>query len=62
VYKNTRECETEHGPVEDIKIALKAARETNGCTKRQYDLPSANEIAVQGMDIVRDGHFATITE
>jgi hypothetical protein len=46
VYKNIRERKAEHGPVEEIKIVLKAARKTNGRRQRQYDLSSANEIAV----------------
>ncbi|KAK3804543.1 MAG: hypothetical protein JOS17DRAFT_693239, partial [Linnemannia elongata] len=74
MYKNIREREAEHGPVEDIRIVLKAARETDGRRQRQYDLPSANEIAVlmpgddtatEPRDIIiqgRDGHLERIKE
>jgi hypothetical protein len=46
VYKNIREREAEHGPVEEIKIVLKAAREDNGRRQRHYNLRSANGIAI----------------
>ncbi|KAG9319383.1 hypothetical protein KVV02_002733 [Mortierella alpina] len=47
LYKTIREREAEQGgPIEDIKILLKGAREANGRAQRQYDIPSANEVAV----------------
>ncbi|KAK5805645.1 hypothetical protein F5H01DRAFT_268272, partial [Linnemannia elongata] len=73
-YKNIREREAEHGPIEDVKIVLKATRETDGRRQRQYDLPSANEVAVllpgddtaiERRDIVmqgRDGRLERIDE
>ena len=74
VYKTIREREVEEGPVEELKIVLKDARETNGRRQRQYDLPSANEIAVlmpgdeaatEPRDIIikgRDGFLKRINE
>lgn len=46
-YKNIREREAEQGgPIEELRIVLKAGREVNGRRQREYDLPSANEVAV----------------
>ena len=46
LYKTIREHEAEQGSTEGLTIVLKAAREVRGCRQRQYDLPSANEVAV----------------
>ena len=46
LYKTIREREAEQGSTEDLTIVLKAAREVKGRRQRQYDLPSANEVAV----------------
>lgn len=46
-YKNIREREAEQGgPIQELRIVLEAAREANGRRMRQYDLPSANEVAL----------------
>ncbi|KAG9319178.1 hypothetical protein KVV02_003126, partial [Mortierella alpina] len=47
LYKTIREREAaQGGVVEHYKILLKAAREKKAPRRRQYDIPSANEIAV----------------
>ena len=74
VYKNIREREADAPPGDAHKIVLNASREPKGRKERQYDLPSAEEIAVllpgdgtatEPRDIIiqgRDGYFQRINE